>query len=113
MQGTIIEIIISEAQNEVRDFAKRGFDIIPHRVEAVNEAIRAQAHGDDQAEGLKVDLSQIDFEKLREEFAKKVRHKRKALHDIRDLVEKSDLDWNTLRSGKFFNKPTQPPSISS
>ncbi len=32
MQSTIIEIIISEAQNEVRDFAKWGFDIIPHRV---------------------------------------------------------------------------------
>jgi len=32
MRETIIEIIISEAQNEVRDFAKWGFDIIPHRV---------------------------------------------------------------------------------
>ncbi|MEO8009357.1 MAG: HsdR family type I site-specific deoxyribonuclease, partial [Betaproteobacteria bacterium] len=32
MESTIIEIIISEAQNEVRDFAKWGFDIIPHRV---------------------------------------------------------------------------------
>lgn len=53
----------------------------------VNEAIRAQAPGDDQAEGLTVDLSQIDFDKLREEFAKKVTHKRKALHDIRELVE--------------------------
>src|SRR5207253_606534 len=31
MESTIIEIIISEAQNEVRDFAKWGFDIIPHR----------------------------------------------------------------------------------
>jgi type I restriction enzyme R subunit len=31
MRETIIEIIISEAQNEVRDFAKWGFDIIPHR----------------------------------------------------------------------------------
>ena len=28
---TIIEIIISEAQNEVEDFKKWGFDIIPHR----------------------------------------------------------------------------------
>lgn len=53
----------------------------------INDAIRAQAPGKDQAEGLKVDLSQIDFEKLQEEFAKKVRHKRKALHDIRDIVE--------------------------
>jgi len=32
MESTIIEIVISEAQNEVRDFAKWGFDIIPHRV---------------------------------------------------------------------------------
>lgn len=54
----------------------------------VNEAIRAQAPGEDQAEGLVVDLSGIDFEKLRDEFAKKVTHKHKALQDIRDLVEK-------------------------
>ena len=32
MEETIIEIIISEAQNEVGDFKKWGFDIIPHRV---------------------------------------------------------------------------------
>src|SRR5215831_15244567 len=32
MESTIIEIIISEAQNEVRDFQKWGFDVIPHRV---------------------------------------------------------------------------------
>jgi type I restriction enzyme, R subunit len=32
MRETIIEIVISEAQNEVRDFSKWGFDIIPHRV---------------------------------------------------------------------------------
>ncbi len=32
MESTIIEIIISEAQNEVRDFKRWGFDIIPHRV---------------------------------------------------------------------------------
>jgi type I restriction enzyme, R subunit len=31
MASTIIEIIISEAQNEVRDFQKWDFDIIPHR----------------------------------------------------------------------------------
>ena len=31
MEETIIEIIISEAQNEVADFKKWGFDIIPHR----------------------------------------------------------------------------------
>lgn len=31
LESTIIEIIISEAQNEVADFKKWGFDIIPHR----------------------------------------------------------------------------------
>lgn len=31
MESTIIEIVISEAQKEVQDFAKWGFDIIPHR----------------------------------------------------------------------------------
>jgi type I restriction enzyme R subunit len=54
----------------------------------VNEAIRAQAPGGDQAEGLTVDLSQIDFEKLRNEFAAKVRRKHAALQDIREVVEK-------------------------
>jgi type I restriction enzyme R subunit len=54
----------------------------------VNEAIRAQDPGADQAEGLILDLSQIDFEKLRDEFAKKVKRKHAALQDIRELVEK-------------------------
>ena len=31
LDETIVEIIISEAQNEVGDFKKWGFDIIPHR----------------------------------------------------------------------------------
>ena len=56
-----------------------------HRI--VNEAIRTQAPGDDQAEGLTFDLSQIDMEKLRDEFAEKVRHKATALQDIREIVE--------------------------
>ena len=53
----------------------------------MNEAIRTQAPGDDQAEGLTFDLSQIDFEKLRNEFAKQVRHKATAIQDIRNVVE--------------------------
>jgi type I restriction enzyme R subunit len=57
-----------------------------HRI--VNEAIRAAAPDADHAEGLKVDLSQVDFAKLRKEFASKVRHKHVALQDIRDVVEK-------------------------
>jgi type I restriction enzyme R subunit len=56
-----------------------------HRI--VNEAIRAATPGDDHAEGLTVDLSQIDFAKLREEFASKVKRKHTALQDIRDIVE--------------------------
>ncbi len=56
-----------------------------HRI--VNEAIRTQAPGDDQAEGLTFDLSLIDMEKLRDEFAKKVRHKATALKDIREIIE--------------------------
>ncbi len=69
-----------------------------HRI--VNEAIRAQDVGVDHAEGLKVDLSKIDFEKLREEFARKVRRKHSALQDIRDIVEKKLADMlqnNPLR----------------
>jgi type I restriction enzyme R subunit len=57
-----------------------------HRI--VNEAIRASEPGDDQAEGVILDLSEIDFEKLRDEFAKKAKRKRTALEDIRTLVEK-------------------------
>jgi len=57
-----------------------------HRI--VNEAIRTQAPGDDQAEGLTFDLSQIDLEKLRDEFAKKVRRKATVLQDIREIVER-------------------------
>lgn len=57
-----------------------------HRI--VNEAIRAAARGGDHAEGLTVDLSQIDFEKLRKEFAGKVRRKHAALQDMRDVIEK-------------------------
>jgi type I restriction enzyme R subunit len=69
-----------------------------HRI--VNEAIRAQAPGDDHAEGLKVDLSKIDFEKLRDEFARKVRRKYAALQDIREVVEKKlaqMLGFNPMR----------------
>ena len=56
-----------------------------HRI--VNEAIRTQESGNDQADGLTFDLSQIDMEKLRDEFASKVTHKATALQDIREIVE--------------------------
>lgn len=58
-----------------------------HRI--VNEAIRTHAPGDDQVDGLTFDLSQIDMEKLRDEFARKVRHKATAIKDIREIVEES------------------------
>jgi type I restriction enzyme, R subunit len=45
---TIIEIIISEAQNKVADFKKLGFDIIPHR------ALMKQ--GFETADGRRVDV---------------------------------------------------------
>ena len=44
-----------------------------HRI--VNEAIRAAVPAGDHAEGLKVDLSRVDFDKLRNEFAAKVDRK--------------------------------------
>jgi type I restriction enzyme, R subunit len=56
-----------------------------HRI--VNDAIRTQATGEDQAEGLTFDLSKIDLERLREEFAKKVTRKATTIQDIRDIVE--------------------------
>lgn len=56
-----------------------------HRI--VNEAIRTQGPGDDQAEGLTFDLSKINMERLRDEFAKKVRRKASAIQDIREILE--------------------------
>jgi type I restriction enzyme R subunit len=56
-----------------------------HRI--INDAIAAQGPGTDHAEGLTVDLSQVDFQRLKEEFARKVKRKALALKDIRDVVE--------------------------
>ena len=56
-----------------------------HRI--VNAAIRTETPGADQAAGLTFDLSKINLEKLRDEFAKKVKRKATALKDIRDVVE--------------------------
>lgn len=56
-----------------------------HRI--VNEAIRAAAPGDDQRTASFYDLSHIDLEKLRDEFAKKVKRKASALQDVRQIVE--------------------------
>ena len=57
----------------------------------VNEAIKADTPGADQAQGLTVDLSRIDVEKLRDGFAKKVKHKATAIEDIRKRVERKLL----------------------
>src|SRR5206468_1758398 len=56
-----------------------------HRI--VNEAIRTQQPMDGPAQALQYDLSTIDLEKLRDEFAKKVRRKAATLQDIRQIVE--------------------------
>ena len=53
----------------------------------VNEAIATHASGVDQTNGLTVDLSQINMEKLRDEFAHKVQRKATAIEDVRQIVE--------------------------
>ena len=70
-----------------------------HRI--VNEAIRTQASGEDQAEGLTFDLSQIDLAKLRDEFAKNVRHKATALQDIRAIVEQKLAEMLTRNPSRM------------
>ena len=61
-----------------------------HRI--INLAIQTQGVGGDQSEGLTFDLSQIDLERLREEFAKKATRKATTVQDIRDIVEKKLAD---------------------
>ncbi len=56
-----------------------------HRI--VNQAIASHGPGGDQASGLSVDLSQLNMEKLRDEFAKKVKRKATVIEDIRQIVE--------------------------
>jgi len=66
-----------------------------HRI--VNQAIQTQDEGDEQVVGLTVDLSKIDFEKLSEEFSKKVARKNRTLEDVRALVE-SKLEQMLVRN---------------
>ena len=56
-----------------------------HRI--VNEAIATQGRGQDRASALKVDLSLVDFRKLRDEFEKRVQRKKTAVEDIAAMVE--------------------------
>ncbi|MFH1007412.1 MAG: type I restriction endonuclease subunit R [Candidatus Latescibacterota bacterium] len=81
-----IEAIYKKLQ-EKRDTADVT-DVLKELHKIVNEAIRTQEPGEDHAEGLTVDLSRIDFAKLRDEFANKVKRKHAALQDIRDVVER-------------------------
>ncbi len=81
-----IEAIYKKLQDK-RDTADVT-EVLKELHKIVNEAIRAQEPGGDHAAGMTVDLSRIDFGKLRDEFAKKVKRKHAALQDIRDLVEK-------------------------
>ena len=81
-----IETIYKKLQ-ERRDTADVT-ELLKELQEIVNEAIRAQEPGDDQMDSKLFDMSRIDFVKLRDEFAKKVKRKAAALQDIRDVVEK-------------------------
>jgi type I restriction enzyme R subunit len=54
----------------------------------VNDAVRTAEPGDDQADARLFDLSRINLEKLRAEFAKRVTRKATVLEDIRQLVER-------------------------
>lgn len=56
-----------------------------HRI--VNEAILTHEPGEDQTDSRTYDLSLIDFDKLRGEFAQKVQRKATVIQDIRQLVE--------------------------
>lgn len=57
-----------------------------HRI--VNLAIQTQAPGGDQSKGLTFDLSLLDLEKLRDEFAKKAHYKATVIEDIRTILER-------------------------
>jgi type I restriction enzyme R subunit len=73
-----------------------------HRI--VNEAIRAATPSEAESEVRFYDLSQIDLERLRDEFGKKVRRKSSALQDIRQVVEAKlaqMVEQNPLRMDYF------------
>lgn len=71
---------------ERRDMAEVG-ELLKVLRRIINQAIATQEPGADQAGGIKVDLSQIDMEKLRDEFAHKVRRKATVIEDIRKVLE--------------------------
>ncbi len=56
-----------------------------HRI--INQAIETRDQGRDHAEGLMVDLSKINMERLRDEFGRNVARKASVIDDIRQIVE--------------------------
>jgi type I restriction enzyme R subunit len=80
-----IEAIYKKLQ-ERRDTADVT-DVLKELHRIVNEAIRAADPKVDRDDARFFDLSHIDLEKLRDEFAKKVKRKASALQDIRQVVE--------------------------
>ena len=58
---------------------------ILHRI--VNRTVLTQGTGSDQAAELTIDLSQINMEKLRDEFGKRIKRKATVIEDIRQIVE--------------------------
>ena len=93
-----IEAIYKKLQ-ERRDTADLT-ELLKELHKIVGEAIRAQEQGEDQRQSRLFDMSKIDLEKLRDEFAKKVRRKASALQDIREVVEaklQQMVEQNPLR----------------
>jgi type I restriction enzyme R subunit len=80
-----IEAIYKKLE-ERRDFSDVT-DLLKELHRIVNVAIQAAEPGNDQTEVKFYDLSQIDLERLRDEFAKRVKRKATAVQDIRVLVE--------------------------
>ena len=88
-----------EAVISARDEGRRRFEIMARQVfvrfkalhRIVNEAIRAQDESsrsvEEDSRSHLCDLSRIDFAKLRDEFAKKVKRKAAAIEDMRKIVE--------------------------
>lgn len=75
-------------------------DVLRELHKIVNEAIDTEGPGDDHTDALTLDLSAIDFERLKEEFAHKGKRKRSALQDMADLIEQKLEDMverNPLR----------------
>lgn len=71
---------------ELRDFSDVT-DVLKALHRIVNEAIRTHDPGEDHKDSRTYDLSRIDFDKLRAEFASKVARKATVIQDIRQLVE--------------------------